>query len=444
MIRRSLASRIILLSGTWILMALVGTAALLMHYYSDHIERHYDAHVFMHLEELVTASQQLTGDQKKLANPPSDPRFDVPGSGWYWEVRHNGHVLDRSISLGRSSLDLSKLQVVEGRRAQVIEGPDGQPIRAQVIEMDVGPKGKHLLLAVTAPMMGITQDVIDIAEHMAVSFLFLAAGLIVAVIIQVRIALKPVKAISKGISDIHVGTADKLTGEFPNDVQPLVDELNNLLDHNSVLLRRARNQMGDLAHSIKNPLTVINNEAQNMDPKERKLILDQTDAIASSVDHHLTRARAFGTGNVLGSRSKIKTVAEDLKFALQRIYSERNVEIDLDGLGECTFRGESQDLEEILGNLMDNACKWADRRVFVRCWSESGQTVIVVEDDGPGIPEDKIGRVLQRGQRLDETKQGHGLGLGIVQDLLELYGGKLTLGRSGYGGLAAELILPGN
>lgn len=443
MSRRTLASRIILLSGTWILMALVGTAVLLMHYYSDHIEKHYDAHVFMHLEELVTASQQLTDDQQTLPNPPSDPRFNVPNSGWYWEVRHGGHVLDRSVSLGRNSLDLSAMQVVEGRRAQVIDGPNGQPIRVQALEMNAGPGGKHLLLAVSAPMMGITEDVIDIAEHMAVSFTLLAAGLIVAVIIQVRIALRPVQAISKGISDIHLGSAEKVTGEYPKDVQPLVDELNNLLDHNAVLLRRARNQMGDLAHSIKNPLTVINNEAHNMEPEQKKLILDQTEAISSSVDHHLTRARAFGTGNVLGSRSKIKPVAEDLKFALHRIYNDRNIEINLDGLGDCAFRGESQDLEEMLGNLMDNACKWARREVVVRCWGEPGNTVIVVEDDGPGIPDEQMNQVLQRGQRLDETKQGHGLGLGIVQDILELYGGKLTLGRRGNGGLAAELIVPG-
>ena len=400
MSRRTLASRIILLSGTWILMALVGTAVLLMHYYSDHIEKHYDAHVFMHLEELVTASQQLTDDQQTLPNPPSDPRFNVLNSGWYWEVRHGGHVLDRSVSLGRNSLDLSAMQVVEGPRAQVIDGPNGQPIRVQALEMDARPGGKHLLLAVSAPMMGITEDVIDIAEHMAVSFALLAAGLIVAVIIQVRIALRPVQAISKGISDIHLGSAEKVTGEYPKDVQPLVDELNNLLDHNAVLLRRARNQMGDLAHSIKNPLTVINNEAHNMEPEQKKLILDQTEAISSSVDHH-------------------------------------------DGLGDCAFRGESQDLEEMLGNLMDNACKWARREVVVRCWGEPGKTVIVVEDDGPGIPDEQMNQVLQRGQRLDETKQGHGLGLGIVQDILELYGGKLTLGRRGNGGLAAELIVPG-
>ena len=443
MLRRTLAFRIIVLSGLWIIMALIGVAALLMHYYSDHIANHYDAHVFMHLEELVSASQTLDIEHPELANPPSDPRFQNLNSGWYWEVRHNGEVLISSPSLGGRKLDLGGLHSVEGARAQVINGPNGEPIRIQALEMNTGVGRKHLLVAVSAPMMGITDDVVDIAEHMLVSFIGLAIGLLLAVVLQVRLALKPIHAISTGISDIHLGTADKLDGDFPEDVQPLVDELNNLLEHNSVLLRRARNQMGDLAHSIKNPLTVINNEAHNMAPEQRELILNQTDAISTSVDHHLTRARAFGTGNVLGSRARIRTVAEDLEFALQRIYSDRELVFDLSGLHDCSFRGESQDLEEMLGNLMDNACKWAKSRVVVSCQGRSGRTILTVEDDGPGIPDDQVRRVLQRGQRLDESKQGHGLGMGIVQDILELYDGKLTLGKSSLGGLSAELNLPG-
>ena len=136
-------------------------------------------------------------------------------------------------------------------------------------------------------------------------------------------------------------------------------------------------------------------------------------------------------------------MAEDLEFALQRIYSDRELVFDLSGLHDCSFRGESQDLEEMLGNLMDNACKWAKSRVVVGCHGRAGRTILTVEDDGPGIPDDQVRRVLQRGQRLDESKQGHGLGLGIVQDILELYDGKLTLGKSSLGGLSAELDLPG-
>ena len=231
--------------------------------------------------------------------------------------------------------------------------------------------------------------------------------------------------------------------DFPDEIQPLVSELNNLIDHNAVLLKRARNRLADLAHSIKNPLTVINNEAHNLQPDQRELIHDQTNDIERSVDHYLTRARASGMDSVLGARAHIKTVAEDLAFAMRRIHKDRNLEIDFTGLGSCSFRGEAQDLEEILGNLMDNACKWANSRVIVHCSSREDRCKIVVEDDGPGIPEEELEMVLNRGHRLDETTPGHGLGLNIVKEIVEIYGGKIRFSRSGYGGLLAELDLPG-
>lgn len=424
-------------------MALIGTGALLMGFYRDHIEQHYDAHVQMHMEEMVSAARLLPDGSLDLSYPPSDPRYQVAHSGWYWEIRHAGSVLAKSPSLGDTKINLGNIYTAEHAGTHVITGPDGSPLRVQTMQIPAGIPGEHLLLVASAPMMGIRDDVIDVAEHMAVSFSLLALGLLVAVVLQIRIALRPIEAISTGIGDIHLGTADKLQGDFPRDVQPLVDELNNLLEHNSMLLRRARNQLGDLAHSIKNPLTVINNEARTMKSERGKLILAQTADIASSVDHHLSRARAFGTTNVLGSRAKVKNVAEDLEFALKRIYKNRDLEFDLSGLGTCSVRCEGQDLEEMLGNLMDNACKWAKSRVIVHCRGEVDRCLLYVEDDGPGIPDDEMERVLQRGQRLDESREGHGLGLGIIQDIVEMYSGKLTLGRSGYGGLSAELNLPG-
>ena len=445
MIRKSnsLRFRIILLSGTWIIMALIGTGALLLNFYRDHIESHYDAHVLMHMEEMVSAARLSPDGDLDMAYAPSDPRYQVFNSGWYWEVRHRGEVLARSPSLDGKTLSLENFRSAEPGLAHVAIDPVGNPIRVQTMQIPAGIPGEQLLLVSSAPMMGITDDVIDVAQHMAVSLSLLGLGLLIAVVLQVRIALKPIDAISKGISDIHQGTADNLDGEFPKDVQPLVTELNNLLEHNSVLLRRARNQLGDLAHSIKNPLTVINNEARAMESDKGRLVLTQTADIAESVDHHLSRARAFGTTNVLGSRAKVRQVAEDLVFALKRIYKDRDLDFDLSGLGNCSVRCESQDLEEMLGNLMDNASKWASHRVVVHCESLAGRCLLFVEDDGPGIPEDKIGQVMQRGQRLDESREGHGLGLSIIQEVSELYSGKLSLGRSGLGGLCAKLDLPG-
>lgn len=179
-----------------------------------------------------------------------------------------------------------------------------------------------------------------------------------------------------------------------------------------------------------------------METGQRELIIQQTNEITRNVDHYLSRARAFGTGNVLGSRSNIKTVTEDLAYAMQRLYKDRNLELDFSQMQECWLRGEGQDLEEMVGNLMDNACKWAKSRVLVRCDTDHSRLLFIVEDDGPGIPEVKYGEVIQRGHKLNNSSPGHGQGLGIVTDIAELYSGSLKLGASQLGGLQAELDLP--
>jgi len=441
---RSLTNRIVLLSGIWVVMALVGTGVVLIQFYKDHIISHYDAHVMMHMEEMVGAASLTPDGELSLAYPPSDPRYHVENSGWYWEIRHRGRVLASSPSLAGAQLDLTELQKPEHSNSQVIDGPDGEPIRVKMMQVSSGIPGEQLLLVSSAPMLGVRDDVTDVAEHMAVAFAVLAIGLLFAVMLQIRLALRPIKQISEGISDIHQGKIDQIEGEFPRGLQPLVDELNHLLDHNSVLLRRARNQLGDLAHSVKNPLTVINNEARSMGTPQGSLILQQSADIASSIEHHLSRARAFGTTNVLGSRARVRPVAEDLEFAMKRIHQKKHLDFDLSGIGNCSVRCETQDLEEMLGNLLDNACKWANGKVYVHCTCVDGHSCIYVEDDGPGIPDDKMEQVLQRGQRLDESMEGHGLGLGIVQDLVELYRGRLSLGKSAHGGLRACLELPGD
>ena len=442
-LRKSLTSRIITLSGVWIFLTLIATVGLLYYYYRDHISKHYDAHVLMHVEEMVVAADLTPGGQLELTSLPSDPRFDVLYSGWYWEIRHHDEVLQRSHSLGGETLDLDGLPITEGVRVHEIIGPRNQDLRLQTVQIPTSQPGENLLLAASAPVMSIREDAIDISEHMLANFAVLGIGLVLAVMLQIRLALRPLRDIRDGIGEIREGKTAKLHEDFPDEIQPLVSELNNLIDHNAVLLKRARNRLGDLAHSIKNPLTVINNEAHNLGPDQRSLIVDQTNDIERSVEHYLSRARATGIDSVLGARSHVKSVAEDLSFAMKRIYKDRNLEIDFTGLGSCSFRGEAQDLEEVLGNVMDNACKWAESRVIVHCSSREDRLCIVVEDDGPGIPEEELETVMQRGHRLDETTPGHGLGLNIVKEIVDIYGGKITFSRSGYGGLSVGLDLPG-
>jgi signal transduction histidine kinase len=440
--RNSLSARIIGLSGAWVIMALGVTALLLVYFYRDHAPKHYDEHVTMHLEELVEASEFLPDGTFNLAFNPSDPRYHVLNSGWYWEVTQSGKVLKRSPSLGENDLNLVDVQPSETVLIREVIGPVQEELRVHVMEIRIDPEREPLVFLASSPMTGITDDVLNFSNHVIGSFVLLGIGLLLAVVIQVRLAVKPLHAIGAGISEIREGKMTRLPDHQLEDVQPLVEELNNLLDHNAVLLKRARNQLGDLAHSVKNPLTVINNEARNMEAGQKELIIKQTRDISRNVDHYLSRARAFGTEKVLGARSEVKTVAEDLVYAMQRIHQERDLEYDISGLKGCWFKGEHQDLEELVGNLMDNACKWAKTKVSMHCKSENDRLIIVVEDDGPGISEEDFRDVMRRGHKLDESKPGHGQGLGIVKDIASLYGGHLKLGRSPLGGLRAELDLP--
>lgn len=439
---KSLTKRIITYSGSWVIMALIIVGLLLVYLYLDHVAQHYDEHVNMHLEELTEASRLSPDGTFSLAFLPSDPRYHELHSGWYWEVRQSGVSLLKSPSLGDYMMVIGSIRPTGDRLVYEVSGPMQELLRLHVFEIQLDSNQDPLVYLASVPTTDYKDDVLDYANHIFSSFVLLGVFLLLTLILQVRLTLKPLNALGAEISDIRAGKKEKLSQDYPTDVQPLVDELNNLLDHNIVLLKRARNQLGDLAHSVKNPLTVINNEARNMPSRVRDLVLRQTNAIKENINHYLSRARAFGGANILGTRCGVKGVVDDLVYTMLRLHHERELEYDTSKLEECCFRGESQDLEEMLGNLIDNACKWAKSQVMITGKVRDERLLLIVADDGPGIPDDEIGNVVLRGHRLDESKPGHGQGLGIVNDISGLYGGSLKLSRSALGGLRAELNLP--
>lgn len=439
---KSLIGRIISLSIFWIILALLATAILLAQLYQDHIEEHYDAHVFTHVEELIAAVYTDDEGRVRLHREPTDPRFHRPRSGWYWEVLSGDAPLLKSASLGEEQLVMHASSLDENHSVQMVFGPEGQNLRANVVHVAYAKEPNSLTFIATAPQFQITDDVHDYGTHVLMSFLVLAIGLSIAVVVQVRVALRPLRAIRQEISDIKSGTALRLSRDFPADVQPLVDELNFLLDHNEMLLKRARNQLGDLAHAVKTPLTVIRNEARTMENRQGQLILEQTHVMAGSIDHYLSRARIYGKKDAIGYRTSVRSAIADLIYAVGHIYKDRDVNIQLLCAEDVWFRGEAQDLEEMAGNLLDNACKWAKSEVTVRCEADGDRLKLIIEDDGPGIPGEDRQDVMRRGRKLDESRPGHGHGLGIVRDIANLYGGSLELGIGDLGGLRATLTLP--
>ncbi len=274
------------------------------------------------------------------------------------------------------------------------------------------------------------------------SFLLLGLGLVVAVFLQVRVGLLPLRRLKDALARIRDGSAQTLEGNFPAEIAPLASELNSLIEHSNEVVGRARTHVSNLAHFLKTPLSVLASEAETDSTPLSEQVRRQVDTMRRQVDHYLARARAAGSVNVLGNRTPVAPVVSDLARVLTRIHVERAITIDWTCPPDLYFRGERQDLEEMAGNLMDNACKWAARQVVVTAERDGARFTLTVSDDGPGLsPEDRT-RVGTRGERLDESVPGSGLGLAIVRDISKLYAGFLELGAAPLGGLEVRLTLP--
>jgi signal transduction histidine kinase len=285
----------------------------------------------------------------------------------------------------------------------------------------------------------------DIAAfNAALSWSLAALGLVlvIAVFVQVRYGLRPLARIEAALGAIRSGSAYHLEGEFPSEINPLATEINALLEQNAAVLKRARTHVGNLAHALKTPLAVLGNEAAGAEGSLAETALRQAAVMQRHIDHHLSRARTAAARNVLGGRTEVMPAAESLGRTLKRIHAERRLDIAFDIGPGAAFGGERQDLEEMLGNLMDNACKWAKAEVRVGAAVKDGLLRLRVEDDGPGLAKEARDAVLKPGERLDESVPGAGLGLAIVRDIADLYGGAIALEDSDLGGLRVALTLP--
>ena len=282
------------------------------------------------------------------------------------------------------------------------------------------------------------------AEIALIALALAGAAWIGGVVLQVRVALRPLFRLQEAVADVRKGKADRVGADYPTELAPLASELNALLDHNQEVVERQRTHVGNLAHALKTPLSVMQAEAEQRpgDPLAG-VVLRQALTMREQVDHHLRRARAAARAQGMGERTEVAPVLDELSRTLERIFGERGVMIDWEAEDDLAFRGERQDLLELVGNVMENACKWCRRRVRAAAEPDGpGFLRVTVADDGPGLPEDQRKTVLRRGARLDESAPGSGLGLSIVEELAKSYGGTVSLGESAWGGLKVELRLP--
>ncbi|MBL4748655.1 MAG: HAMP domain-containing histidine kinase [Magnetovibrio sp.] len=445
MFMRSVSFRLIVLSIVWISGALVIGGSVLGQHFRTHVQNSFDFGLHRHVQEVLSYAEVVDG-AFNLSSRPTDPSYQRPLSGWYWEVVQNGKVIERSRSEWDTTLALpSQIPALGQTSGFFIEGPRGERLRVVGQTVSIPGLGSNITVYFTGPAKIIETATEEFRETLVTSSLMLGAGLVLAVILQVILGLKPLKLLRKRLAAIHAGKADRLTGRYPSEVEPLVADLNDLLDHNAQVIERARTHAGNLAHALKTPLAVLGNEADRFDGVQGQTLKEQVRVMNDLVSRHLARARAAGGLGAPGLRANIGDITSGLKRTLQRIYAHRGdngISISLINVGGQYVVGDRQDIEEMLGNLMDNACKWSAGRVRVSVQCNGKNTVISVDDNGPGVPEDKRADVLARGKRLDEAMPGSGLGLNIVHDLAEMYLGSIELDRSDLGGLLVRLTLP--
>jgi len=323
-----------------------------------------------------------------------------------------------------------------------LTGPRGEHLRAMASNVQMDESAQPATFLVVGPQDRINAATDDFSGHLLVTFLLLGAGLIAAILIQVAWGLRPLQRLRLALADIRAGRAHRLDGVFPSEISPLTDEVNELLEHNTKVVERARTHAGNLAHALKTPLAALKNEAEALAGPEREKLGALVSEMNGSITHHLKRARIAAAKGVLGQRTELAETASRLIQVIGRLHADRPLKSTLDGVRGVWFHGERQDLEEMLGTLIENAFIWAASRVRVTLGHENARLHILIEDDGPGIPQERWAEVLERGKRLDETRPGSGLGLSIGRDLAEAYGGHLTLAHSDLGGLCAKLELP--
>jgi signal transduction histidine kinase len=453
----SLATRLFLSATAWVVVILLITGIVLSSVYRDATERAFDRRLNLYLRTLIAEVATPDEPPDRQFQSLGEPLFELPLSGWYWQITRTD--TDKAEVRASRSLWDKKLPKLEGHGAELtaagvrlgyVDGPEGQNLRMVERPVDLGADGKFLV-SVAGDATEIFDETRNFDYYLGGTFLALGIVLVLTTIFQVRFGLAPLKRISESIADIRSGRAERLEGAFPVEIAPLARETNALLEANREIVERARTHVGNLAHAIKTPLSVIVNEASThgVDPFATK-VLEQANVMRDQVAHHLERARIAARLTIVGTVTEVAPAIEALCRTMEKIHRGRGIAIGVETDARAKFRGERQDLEEMVGNLIDNACKWAASQVFIEVLVEraaepgAGPMLrIVVDDDGRGLSASERAQVFRRGQRLDESKPGSGLGLSIVVDLVALYGGSLTLGNAPIGGLRAELVLPG-
>lgn len=473
--RASLVSRLVWLAAIWILAALIAAGVAFNLFYRQTSVRRFEQSISEVSDALLANATigrdgkvsvpVVQGADKELGRvPPStivDARSNRAYSGRYWQVAEPipgrpGEVspgvrpLLRSRSLWDTDLKgpPGGLQPLLARPGRPVfydtVGASGEPVRAAAVMSLLPRRTEPLIFIVAQDRTQIDRDAERFAWLTALSLIALGAGLMAAVFFQVRFGLGPLFLLGREIADVRKGKQQRLLESYPKEIDPLATELNALLDSNQEVVERQRTHVGNLAHALKTPLSVMLTEAGAEPDPLADVVRRQATIMRGQVDHHLRRARAAARAQSAGERTPVEDVIDEMAVMLERVHQAKGIEIDWRVEDGLCFRGERQDLQEIVGNVLENACKYGGLKIFAtaEATGDPGRLRLVIEDDGSGLPEARREEVLKRGARLDESGPGSGLGLSIVDELARAYGGGVALAASDMGGLKVVIELP--
>lgn len=458
----SIATRLVAIAAGWGIIGLAVGGITLSFLFRNSTERGVDHRLLADLDSVVAVAEIDCTGSFLMPKPLIAERFTRAFSGSYWQVspiekdpKAKTIPLMRSRSLWDKLLPVSvNAKPGEIKKGYTI-GPISQTLRyvesvVSIARPDTDDNSmpcvasKSFRIVVAVDMKDAESELSSFNTILFWSVVILGLSMTAAMAAFVRLGLAPLEQMSRSLAAIRDGRADHLEGKYPKELQVLADELNALVRHNAEVVARARTHVGNLAHFLKTPLSVLANDAKGATGALADSVNKQVQVMRRQVDHYLARARTVASAAVIGARCEVAPVLTDLVRALTKIYDAQGITVSRECTDGLMFRGDRADLEEMVGNLLDNACKWAEGNVKVMASAgpQSGRMRIQVVDDGPGLSDEQKKRVLERGERTDESKPGSGLGLGIVKDIASLYGGTFSLDRSPDGGLSVTLDLP--
>lgn len=449
----SLSRRLLIAAGALIAAALIIAAILISFVLHRFVQNQIDQRLDAQISFLASMLQVDQNGQLKLSGTADGPPFDRPRRGWYWTVSGPDNSV-RSSSLRGADLTPPTVgdhppppppppdapEPPKDRPAPADgTGPDNQMLHYRIAKLTIS--GRPVTIVATAPRDAVLGPLGEAMRTLAISLALLGAALIGAMLLQVRLGLRPVESLRRAIADVRAGNRDRVPETQPRELQPLADELNALLGENAANLERARRHVSNLAHGLKTPLATLSialrKDAPGADGMQSLVVL-----MDRRIRHHLGRARSAALGGPVRARTVLAPRVADLILVLGKVNADKAVTTDPRIASSIAVACEQQDIDEMLGNVLENAFGWCRSRIVVEARGDGRSVVLTIDDDGPGLSPEQIDNAVQAGRRLDESAPGFGFGLSITRELAELYAGALTLSRSPLGGLRVEIRLP--